>query len=177
MFTLIFVYSNSWKDCFSLLLLFICFSSPCTNAVLSILSLWDSFFSSLYHCRWNVIYTDTPGAAPVTAAADTSSVGFRDVKTLWSHWDESYLSVVLICGFTCFCCVLAVMLGAPLLQPTAFPWWAGAEERCRVGQTGPDRWQRDACQGGSRHRTADAGQQPGTRSVEEYEWYFTVFRR
>lgn len=71
---------------------------------------------------------------------------------------------------------LAVVLGAPLLQPAAFPRRAGAEECRGVGQTGPDRRQRDARQGGGRHRSADAGQQPGTRSVEGYGVLFLIPR-
>lgn len=101
-------------------------------------------------------------------STESSSSGFRDEKSQWMEWDESRLGVVLIAASTliCFCCVFAVVLGAPLFQPTAFPWWAGAEERCWVGQTGLNRGQRDACQGRSRHCSSDAGQQPGTRSVK-----------
>lgn len=61
------------------------------------------------------------------------------------------------------------MLGAPQLQPAAFPRRAGAEERRGVGQTGSGGGQRDAGEGGGRHRSADAGQQPGTRCVEKVE--------
>lgn len=82
------------------------------------------------------------------------AAGWTDVKRM------SYSSAVL-------CCVLAVVLGAAQLQPAAFPRRPGAEERGRVGETGFTRRQRDARQSGGRHRSADAGQQPRTRSAEE----------